>query len=76
MLRDVMADASDAFEEAVRWRASGIGLVPIGVIRQLTPEEWGKVRLLGQTEAQLLAALRDAEPSVEVDYSKEVDREP
>lgn len=54
-----MADVSDAFEEAVRCRATGVGLVPIEVIRKLTRSEWGRIRMMGQGEAgRLIAVIR------------------
>jgi hypothetical protein len=64
---DAMSDVSDAFEEAVRCRAAGIGLVPIGVIRLLTLAEWYRIRTMGQPEARRLVAIHDAEPLVTID---------
>jgi len=61
----VTGDApSDAFEEAVRHRASGVGLVPIGLIKRLTPAEWGQIRVLTQGEARRLMAIYDAAPPI------------
>ncbi len=73
---DVMIDVSDAYEEAVRCRATGIGLVPIEVIRRLSLVEWYKIRVMGQSQARRLVAIRDAEPLVTTEPSgKDVDRE-
>ena len=64
---DAMSDVSDTFEEAVRCRATGVGLVPIGVIRQLTLVEWYRIRIMGQSEARRLVALWGAEPLVMIE---------
>lgn len=67
-----MADASDAFEEAVRCRAAGVGLVPIEVIRKLTPSEWGRIRMLDQAAARRLIAVIDrAEPVIIIEVPQE-----
>lgn len=46
---DVM---SEAFEVAVRCRAEGNGLVPVAVLRLLTPAEWSVIRLMNQHAAR------------------------
>ncbi len=60
-MRD-MADPShsDAFDEAVRCRAVGIGAVPVVLIRKMTREEWARIRLMTQAEARRMVAEYDA----------------
>lgn len=55
---DVMADASVAFDEALRYRASDFGMVPIETIKQLTRSEWDQIRMMGQAEARRRVAAR------------------
>lgn len=67
----IMADVSDAYEEAVRCRAAGVGLVPIEVIRKLTRSEWSRIRMMGQVEAGRLIAVIDAEPVIIIERPRE-----
>lgn len=53
-------EPSAAFEEAARCRAFHIGLVPISVIKRLTPAEWGQIRLMSQSMARRLVEGYDA----------------
>jgi hypothetical protein len=64
-------NASDAFEEAVHCRASGIGLVPIGVIQKLTWAEWVRIRVMDQPEARRLVRSFDMEPVIVIERPQE-----
>lgn len=66
-----LGDASDAFEEAVRCRASGTGLVPIEVIQKLTRAEWARIRVMDQPEARRLVRAFDTEPVIIIERSRE-----
>lgn len=75
MLSD-MADASDAYEDAVRCRAFGNGFVPMEILTKLTRAEWSRIRMMGQWEARRLVSILDAEPVIEVEIDpsgKDVD---
>jgi hypothetical protein len=67
----VLDDASDAYEEAVRCRACGIGLVPIEVIQKLTWAEWVRIRVMDQPEARRLVRALDMEPVIVIERSRE-----
>ena len=55
---------TDTFEEAVRSRASGNGLVSIDLIKLMTPIEWGRIRLMSQSmEARRVATFNKAAPA-------------
>ncbi len=51
---------SDVFDEAVRYRAVGIGAVPVVLIRRMTREEWSRIRMMTQAEARRMVAEYDA----------------
>lgn len=55
--------AVDWFLESVRCRASDDGLVPIGLIRRLTPGQWSKIRMMTQAQARKLLAWHAKEGS-------------
>lgn len=42
---------SEAFEEALRFRASANGFVPMEVLQRLTDEEWTAIRMMSGAEA-------------------------
>ena len=42
--------------EAIRCRSSDLGLVPVGLIRRLTKDQWSKIRMMRQAEARRLMA--------------------
>ena len=52
----VEAPAVDWFLESVRCRASDDSLVPVGLIRRLTPGQWSKIRMMTQGQARKLLA--------------------
>lgn len=62
---------SDAYEEAVRCRAAGDGLVPIGIIQKLTHPEWLRIRMMGQAEARRLVRAFDMAPVIVIERPRE-----
>lgn len=60
-LYPAMEKPSDVFKEAVRHRADGVGLVPIGLIKLLTAFEWRDIRVMTRNEARRHVATFDAE---------------
>lgn len=59
-----MSKFSEAYEEAVRSRATNSGLVAYSILTRLTPDEWALIRLMSQSQARRIITKLEMPPPI------------